>query len=253
MSLKNKTVVVTRSPRGSLEWHDKLVALGAKVYNLPTITMAPVKLDQTIITELSKLEDYDWLIFTSASGVRYLKLLVTQAGINLKQLRLPKVAVIGSKTSSELATIGVRAEFIPSTSSSQALGEELEPVKGTKILLLRTTIASDDLPDILKKRGALVTDLRIYQTANVTSKDPKFSVMLQANQVDFITFASPSAVAGFVNFLIAGDLKIAKRLPVVAIGPSVAEALLNAGFANVATAKQPFLESVIDSLSSLSE
>lgn len=244
MSLTGKTVVVTRSAKASQNWIKKLTDLGAKVYNLPTITMSPVEPDETLINILRSLDQFDWIVFTSASGISYLSQLNKQLGLKKVNKRFPAVAAIGSRTAAEAISAGLKVTFEPSESDSQYLAQELPIVKNQRILLLRTTIASDDLPTSLQRRGAIVTDARIYQTAVLTSTDPTFSKLLRTNKVDFITFASSSAVAGFMARVGEEDLEYAKRVTVVAIGPGIVERLNDAGFSDVYMTKTASLDAI---------
>jgi uroporphyrinogen III methyltransferase/synthase len=245
-------VVVTRGAVGSQEWRQRLTDLGAKVYNLPTMTMSPVEPDAAIVEELTALEAYDWVVFTSANGVRYLGTVSAQLGINLGSMQLPQVAVVGSQTARAASAAGFQVAFEPSVSDSAHLSAELDLARGKRVLLLRTTIASDDLPHALTTRGADVTDLRIYKTEPLTGGDPDFSHLLADGAVDYITFASPSAVAGFEMRLSKADLALAKQLPAVSIGASVTDVLQQAGFQQIHTAKAASLQGVVDMLEELS-
>jgi uroporphyrinogen-III synthase len=251
MSLAGKTIVVTRGEKVSQAWIKSLANLGANVYNLPTITMSPVDPDGIIISTLRDLDSFDWLVFTSASGVGYFFGLYSQLGIQHSVKKFPLIAVIGSRTATEVLKVGFKVTFEPSLSDSKHLARELDPVNHKRILLLRTTIASDDLPEAFKKRGAKVSDLRIYKTDVITDHDPSFSMKLHDGTVDFITFASPSAVAGFVAQVGKNDLELAKNLSIVAIGPSVVQALVHAGFTNVHMAKTASIDGVIKTLNRL--
>lgn len=252
MSLAGKLIVVTRGAVGSLEWQQKLTALGASVYNLPTIVMSPVPADAETTKWLYHVNEYDWLVFTSSSGIRYLHELSAQLGINLALMNLPKIAVVGSQTARTAVSAGFRVSFEPSVSDSTHLANELNIANGERVLLLRTTIASDELPVLLKQRGAHITDRRIYKTELLKYGDPEFSRLLKDGKIDYITFASPSAVAGFKSRLSKEDFALTQQLPVVSIGSSVTTALQQAKFTNVHTAKSASLDGVIKTLQQLS-
>ena len=245
MSLRNKLIVVTRSEKGSKEWQEQLTKQGATVYNLPTISMTPVKPNRKLSYLLHHIDDFYWVVFTSASGIRYLSILAKEISLDLSTIKLPKLAVIGEQTAMVARATGFQVVFQPTIPSSLTLGEELKPVGGKSILLLRTTIASSDLAKQLTQRGGIVTDLPIYQTTFLHEPDPKFSELLDSNKIDYITFASPSAVSGFCQRLTKLDLTKAKTLQVVAIGPVVAAELQGRGFKKIHTSIEPTVEGII--------
>ena len=253
MSLRGKLVVITRSSKGSRQWEQLLRKHGAKVYNLPTIAMSPLPLAPKLIAVLQSISTYDWLVFTSANGLYYLQSFLNQLGPDSMPLAWPEIAVIADQTAAAVRAAGLKASFRPSVPTSQALGEELEPVEGKRVLLLRTTLASHDLAEQLQKRGAMVTDQAIYQTSYVTDEATEFSGLLKTRSIDFLTFASSSAVMGLQERLSRTDLEIVRSLPVVAIGDSVAKSLRDIHFTDVHIADQPTPDAVVEKLEQLSQ
>ena len=67
--------------------------------------------------------------------------------------------------------------------------------------------------------------------------------------MDFLTFASPSAVRGF--FMRVKDKKLQKKardITAVAIGPRVAATLKKYGFKDVRTASEPTMKGMADAM-----
>jgi uroporphyrinogen-III synthase len=253
MSLIGKTVVVTRGIKSSSEWTKKLIDIGANVYNLPTISTSLVELDETLINILKSLTQFDWLVFTSAAGIKYFSILRRRFPLNQSHNKLPAVAVIGDRTEEAVLESGLKVTFKPTKSDNQHLAQELPLKNNQRVLLLRTTIASNHLAIALQSRGAFVSDARIYQTNVLTLTDSTFSELLRANSVDFITFASPSAVVGFTKRLGSFELEKAKHLPAVAIGPSVAKKLTHMHFLHVHIADNPSIDGIILKLQQLAK
>jgi uroporphyrinogen-III synthase len=244
-ALKGKLVVVTRSVEGSEPWIKYLKEQGATPYFFPTIEIVPADITPTIENALKNISDFDWVIFTSAAGVRSMKLLAEKSGINLSPKRMPKIAAIGIATAAAAKRIGYRVAFKPSESKGVALGYELEPVNGKSILLLRTAIASHDILKILKVRGGKITDLSLYKTIYRRDPDLKFGKLLESGKIDFLTFASPSAVRGFFQRVPKNLIPKSKEIPSIAIGEKVLEALKKAGFKNIKIAKEPTVEEMV--------
>ncbi len=243
--LTGKTVVITRSAEGSEDWINEFTELGALVYNLPTIAMEPLKVNSDLEHEFKNLPEVDWLIFTSATGVRYFAKMTRELDLNPAGREMPPVAAVGNKTADAARALGMRVEYIPDSETSDELGRDLEPVAHKTIMLLRTTIASDELPSKLAKRDAIIKDLKIYKTSPRTDPDEQFSEMLAKGAVAYVTFASPSAVEGFCARITIDDMVIAKKIPVVAIGPSTAEALKKHHFEQLLVAERASVAGVI--------
>jgi uroporphyrinogen-III synthase len=70
LPLRDRLVVLTRPEGRGADWKDALVEAGAAVSELPLleITFEP---DDTVLSEvLDAMGEYDWIVFTSANGVR---------------------------------------------------------------------------------------------------------------------------------------------------------------------------------------
>jgi len=247
-SLKGKLIVLTRSTEGSAPWIKYLEERGARVYLFPAIEIAPVALTPKIKNILKNISDFDWVVFTSAAGVRALKELTATVKINIPRARAPKIAAIGVATAKAVRAAGYRVAFQPSTPSSAALAFELEPVRDRSILLLRTAIAPHDMHKVLTARGANVTELSIYKTVLRSDPDPKFEKLLARGRIDFLTFASPSAVRGFFKRVPPALRARARTLPAIAIGASVAASLRKAGFKDVRTASEATIEGMMEAV-----
>lgn len=249
--LNGKLVVLTRSRRGNRQWRTALAAAGAQVYSLPTITTTSLEPDDALRATLVSINTYDWIIFTSTNGIKYFWELCDRLNVKIGAKIHSKVAVIGPRTAARARASGLEVSFVPSVADSRHLADELGDLDGRRVLILRTTIASKVLPDSLRRRGATVDDRRIYRTVLIRSVDRRLGQLLADGRVNFLIFASPSAVQGTAERLSTADLKLAQLLPAVAIGPSVVQALAAAGFKTVHVTDRPSIESVIDCLEKL--
>jgi uroporphyrinogen III methyltransferase/synthase len=71
LPLAGVSVVVTRARDQARDLVAKLEALGAEVIEFPTIEIRPADDYRQLDAALTDLRSYDWLIFTSANGVRF--------------------------------------------------------------------------------------------------------------------------------------------------------------------------------------
>ncbi|HEY4160752.1 MAG TPA: uroporphyrinogen-III synthase [Candidatus Saccharimonadales bacterium] len=242
------TVALTRSAAGNAAWSARLQAAGVQIYSLATIETVPLELAAQTKTTLKQLSDFDWIVFTSAASVRYFLSALNQLGIKLPATGL-HVAAIGLQTARLLEENGIRVDFRPSRSTGVALGEELNPVQGRRILLPRSKIASGELPAQLRKQGGEVTALPLYTTRLIDAPDTVFARQLAAASIDCIIFASPSAVRGFFRRIAGPELlQKTKLIPVIAIGPTTAQALQHGGFQHIHVSREPSPDGILEIL-----
>ncbi|HIR97672.1 MAG TPA: hydroxymethylbilane synthase [Candidatus Merdisoma faecalis] len=176
---------------------------------------------------------YTWVVFTSRNGVEiFLKALKKQQ-IDIRKLASLHFAVIGEGTKAALEEAGIYADFVPSRYSSTHLAAEWIPeLKAEdKVLLLRAEEASDELPKALAEAGIPYTDAALYRTERDYRKAEELNRLLP--EMDYITFASASAVKAFAAMVPEPDKITAKA---VCIGPVTEKAAVKAGIPVYASA-----------------
>ncbi len=159
--LFGKRIVVTRAREQASELSQKLRALGADVVEFPTIEIRPADDYAPLEAALARLDTYDWLIFTSANGVRYFA-----ERLGHRQFRA-RLCAIGPATRRAVEQRGWTVALMPEEYVAESLvaafaGEELE---GKRILLPRAAVARDVAPAELARRGAHVDVVEVYRTA----------------------------------------------------------------------------------------
>jgi len=144
---------------------------------------------------LKHLNTFDWIVFTSANGVRFFFQRLHAINSDTRALASVKVAAIGKTTAESLTEFGILADMCPDTESSAGLLEKFSSVgvKGKKILLPQSEIASRELPDGLINMGATIEKLTIYKTVDVDPGEIDF------DYIDQILFTSGSIVRAFIK------------------------------------------------------
>ena len=69
--LEGRSILVTRPAERAQELVRRLEALGARVEARPTIALEPPRNHEPVRAAIRRLGRYDWLLFTSPSGVEY--------------------------------------------------------------------------------------------------------------------------------------------------------------------------------------
>jgi uroporphyrinogen III methyltransferase/synthase len=226
--LFGKRVVVTRASAQSGALRGALDSLGADVLELPALRIVP--LDPEPLREaLDRIAEYDWVIFTSQNAVALLWESLRVAGRDARALAGRKLACVGRATADALRARGLVAEVVPERFVAEGVLEALDlrdDVRGRHGLYVAAEGARDVLPEGLANRGCTVDVVPVYRTASDGAGSAALREALAAGRVDAVTFASASAVRGYVD---AVGTELARRAPAVSIGPVTTEAVRAAG------------------------
>jgi uroporphyrinogen III methyltransferase/synthase len=251
--LAGKTVLVTRSEGQSPAFRELLQAQGARVLEMPTLVIQPPTSWDPLDTAIANLEQFDWLLLTSANGVQAFFERLQRQGRDSRALHSLQVAVVGSKTASVLAQYGIRPDLMPSEFVAEALLPIWpQPVQGQRILFPRVESGGrEELVQGLRQRGAEVVEVAAYQSACPAAADPQVLEALKAHQVDILTFASSKTVQHFAHLIQQAGLGPEIWDPpvqIAAIGPKTA-ATCKAAFGRVDIAAQEYtLEGLVEAL-----
>ncbi len=231
--LFGKSVLVTRTRKQASQFAMLLAEAGARVIEFPTIRIVPPESWEELDAEIKDLQNYQWVIFTSANGVINFRQRLTACGMDARHLKGIEVCAIGPGTASEVEErLGFRPDLVPEEFRAESVVEAFEKIdpEGLKILLPRAEIAREILPDKLREMGADLKVVTAYRTEIPTGGGGKLADMLENGEVDMVTFASSSTVENFVE--IAGKellKRIKDSVAVACIGPITAEKAISCG------------------------
>jgi len=212
-------ILVTRAREQAGELSAKLRALGAEVIEFPTIEIRPAADYGPLDAALGRLDSYDWLIFTSANGVRFFAERLEHSGRDLCGLRA-RLCAIGPATRRALEALHLKVDLMPSQYVAESLVEAFaaHDLAGQRILLPRAALARDLAPAELARRGAQVDVVEAYRTV-IPQQAPALArqIFSAARKPDWITFTSSSTVANFVaaaGVAVLGDVRVASIGPI---------------------------------------
>jgi len=236
--LFGKRIVVTRAREQASALSEQLRDAGAVPIEYPVIAFAPPADWAPLDGALRELDGYDWVIFTSVNGVRYVMERMQVLRVDVTKLDNKKLGAIGPATAAELEQAGLRAQFVPGEFVAEAVIEQIGDVQGQRILLPRADIAREVLVDGLQAKGAMVDNVVAYRT--VLGEAPGDVVgMLRNQQIDAVTFTSSSTVKNFFARLEQSGVDndtardLLASVTVAAIGPITAQTARDYGL-NVA-------------------
>jgi uroporphyrinogen III methyltransferase/synthase len=234
--LFGRRVVVTRARPQAGALARLLEEQGAEVILFPTIAIASPP-DPTALAEaVARAGHYDWIVFTSANGVRAFLAELDARGGDLRVLAGVRLAAIGPETAAELGRHLLRPAVVAAEYRAEgllaALGDDLA---GQRVLVPRAAGARPVLPETLAARGAHVDEVIAYQAVPPPDADVEgMRAALAAGAIDVLTFTSSSTVRNFVALVGRDALATApgQRAPLVAcIGPVTAATARAFGFA----------------------
>jgi uroporphyrinogen-III synthase len=250
--LSGRRIAVTRAREQSPELTRKLAALGAEVIELPLITVSKEIDKHALLDVLTELGSYDWIVFTSANGVRFFFDEFHRIYDDVRSLGLLRFAAVGEATAKAIAEQHIKIECQPRIATAGALAEALidtGSLDHAKVLVITGNLNRDELVTKLEAELAIVDQLQVYKTEQTDLSNEPGAADFRARGADAILFASSSAVQSFVDQ--ANSLKLSSnaRRPIAgSIGPQTSETMKEAGMPVDFEAKTPSLDALVDAL-----
>jgi uroporphyrinogen-III synthase len=266
--LAHRRVLITRTRQQASELATRLEALGAEIFLLPTIELAPPSSYAALDAALADLPSFDWLLFTSANAVqayqaRQQARLQSGASIQTgelqqtdRQLCQPviaqprRIAAIGPATAKAVESIGLKVDLIPPTYVAESLLEALLPeAPGRRFLLVRAEEARDILPASLTAAGACVTIAPAYRNLTPPDAIPALQrLFTSAQPPDTITFTSSSTARNLIALLEAANLQLPPGTTLASIGPITSATLRELGTPPTLEAAEPTIPSLVEAM-----
>lgn len=247
--LSGKRIVVTRVAAQALDLLKALQYAGAVPILLPVIQILPPEDFSPLDEVLRRLNEFDWVLFTSQNAVRIvqerLELLPLEAKTRIQTVL---AGAVGEATATEATTAGFRVAHIASRPLGATLAEELGTcLQGKKVFLPRSDRANPDMVVALHKFGAQITEIVAYRTLAAGAQE--HDVVSKAMNADAVLFFSPSAVEGFDSVCGEGRLaEFSEKGIVLASGPVTLAALQAKGILNAGAAKEPSVARIVEAL-----
>jgi uroporphyrinogen III methyltransferase / synthase len=247
LPLFGRRIVVTRA-RGQAETlAARLRELGADAVELPTIEILPPEDYGSLDRAIAGLAGYDWLIFTSANGVRFFMDRLDRSAVDLRALRA-KICAIGPATGSAIEALHLKVDLMGKEYVAEGLLEAFagHDLAGRRVLLPRAAVARDLAPTELARRGARVDVVEAYRTGIPEEASARArEVFGAARKPGCVTFTSSSTVQNFVK--IAG-VPALRGVKVVSIGPITTRTARALGIEVAAEARVFTIDGLIEAL-----
>jgi uroporphyrinogen III methyltransferase/synthase len=228
--LFGQNIVVTRTRQQASDLATQLEELGATVLEAPTIELVEPSSWNEVDAALNRAGSYDWIIFTSANGVRFTRERLRSLNKDVRIFGSAKIAAIGDATADAICDeLCLHVDLCPQSFVAEALADELMQqgqVSGKRFLLLRADIARPVLREKLQQNGAAeVADIPVYHTQTARSLPPTLVEALRGGEVHWITFTSSSTVKNFISLIGDDYAKQLEKVKIASIGPITTQTL----------------------------
>jgi uroporphyrinogen III methyltransferase / synthase len=245
--LSGKRIVVTRTRNQAGALTSQLRALGADVFELPTIRIEP----PTDLREFAELvqdaHQYDWIVFTSSNGVDAFFQIFYKLYDDAREIGAAKIAAIGPATAQRVRDFHLHVDLQPEEFVAESIVREFQKqggVENLRILLARAEKARDVLPRELSKLGAIVDEAYAYRTVLETRDVTGARRRLLEEGADLITFTSSSTVENFL----ALRLPWPKGMQIASIGPVTSKTATDHGLKIDIEARRHDIEGLVEAI-----
>ena len=206
-------VLVTRPTGQQRELTAAIEAAGGEAISLPLLAIESIgdaEAEARLRENLSRLQDYELLIFVSVNAVRFGAGQIAECGAAIS----PKTTVfaVGTATAREAASLLDCPVHGPTAGSgSESLLElpQLEDVEDRRIAIFRGEGGRELLAAELRRRGASVDYLEVYRRTPVKDAAGQLQEILSESPPDVAVITSAEALARWRELLdeIAGPAK----------------------------------------------
>ena len=234
LPLQGKTVIITRAEGQQSDASQLFTIQGAKTLELPSLVVGPPKDWGPLDSALANLESFNWIIFSSGNGVRYVETRLKRIGKSLYDFaNTLKIAAVGKKTAAILSELGVQVDFVPPDFIADSLIKHFPDYSnGLKILIPRVQSGGRTLlAEFFINKGCNVSEVAAYESSCPESIPEKTLFALKSFQVDAIAFTS-GKTAKYSSILLEKYLgkewlSYIYKVKLISIGPQTSLSCLN--------------------------
>jgi uroporphyrinogen III methyltransferase/synthase len=249
--LFGKRVLVTRAARQAGSLAALLRDEGAQALLAPTIRIAPPVDTGPLRDATTRLDRYDWVLFTSGNAVEAFFSAIAAAGLDARAIGRARVCAIGVKTELALAAHGIQPDLIPADARAEGVIAALGPELGdrARILLPRAEVAREVLPETLREAGAEVEVVTAYRTLPPDAAEVgRIGSLVDPGEADAVLFTSSSTVRNLYDLLGDDAAQRLNALALFSIGPVTSKTAADLGLEITATAEEQTIESLVATL-----
>ena len=245
--LSGKRIVVTRTRKQAGALSGKLRALGAQVFELPTIRIEP----PTDLRQFAELVQdahlYDWIVFASANGVDGFFDIFFKLYEDTREIGGARIAAVGPATAQRVKDFHLHVDLQPEEFVAEAVVRAFQKegsLENQRILFVRAEKARDVLPKGLSALGAIVDEAFAYRTVPEIRDTTGARRRLLEEGADLITFTSSSTVENFLEL----GLPWPKGMQIASIGPITSKTARDRGLKVDTEARRHDVDGLVEAI-----
>jgi uroporphyrinogen-III synthase len=246
--LQGLGVLITRPEQQSKGLAKLVEAAGGRAIIFPAIEIKATSNQHKALTALKQASSCDWLFFVSANAVHYTAKLLNG---DLHRLSQTKIATIGEATRKALLKYNLKVNITPAHSSnSEALlsHPELQNMANKKCMIVRGEGGREKLKQSLEGRGAKIIYAEVYRRDCPTNDTNHLISSWKNGEIDYVTATSGETLKNLVALLGKCNQKLLTETPLLTISSRIEKIARDAGITRVIVSKQPYNETLIDTL-----
>src|SRR5690606_27166179 len=153
----------------------------------PAIEIGPPTDWELVDDALSRLGEYDWLVFTSANGVRYFLDRLLARGLDLRALGTCQLAAVGPGTAAALGQYHLQADVIASNRVAEGSSDARRcEAEGKRLLGGRGSRGGEVLGELLRPSVGRFDELVVYEHRDVGAAGPEVLRKMEAGEFDWV-------------------------------------------------------------------
>ena len=240
-----KRIWVTSPDQSGKLLSKRFSELGAQVLHHPVLAIQGPEEWSSIDETLSRIEDYDWIVFSSLYGVDGFFQRLRALGKDGRSLHHAKIAAVGTGTAAAINKYSMFCDMVPQTQGAEALAHLLIPIcNDQRILFVRNPEGEMIAMDLLAAKGAQVESLNIYRQTRLLDLPQSILDLSQANGIDAITATSKNIARHTVGLL----GKHSEQQNWLSMSKAITQTLHELGCKNVQTAREASFDGLTELL-----
>lgn len=254
--LFGQRILITREHS---EGYESLEELGAEIVEFRTIEIVPPEDWAELDNAIDKIESYNWLILTSANGVKFLFRRLFEKEKDIRDLKGIKICAVGTKTAEAINKFGVKVDLVPEEFNAEGLLSAISkqsnvgayrdtPLRGIKFLLPRAEVAREVLPEMIKELGGEIDVVTAYRAVKPDTHGKRLKRFLKEGKITIATFTSAATFNNFIEITGEDAEDVLKDVAITVIGPVTAKAIEKAGLKVSIMPKEATIEAMVNEI-----
>ncbi len=230
LPLHAKRILVTAPRLYAARLSEKIIGQGGLPIIMPTIETCRLETTPDLDRALHNLSTFDWIAFTSRTGIDAVWHRAQQLGIPPEMIQHSKICAIG-KDADRLRELGLRVDLVPLDPSPAGIVAELATVPGIeaqRILVPAPEVKGVPEPNVmpnfvadLGQLGLAVTQVPAYITQSLDAGFYGVELgLIRHGMVDAIAFTSTAEVSALLQMIDAQT--IMRQCAIACFGPYTA-------------------------------